>query len=132
MNVAGGMDVPAMVRAMGYGRTALGASYLVAPRLALGLWPGRTATTSRDGALLRMMARSTGGRDVSLGLGLLLAQKHGTPVRGWVEAAVLADAADAAAIVLAFRHLPRAKAALMLAAALGAVAAGRRLASAVG
>ena len=79
-----------------------------------------------------MMARSTGGRDIGLGLGVLFAQKHDSPVRGWLEAAMLADVADAVAIVLAFRHLPRTKAVLMLGAALGTAAAGQQLARAVG
>ena len=126
------IDVPATVRAVGYGRIALGVSYMLTPGLALRLWPGRPTTTERDGALLRMMARSTGGRDIGLGLGAVLAQKHGTPVRGWLEAAMLADTADAVAIAIAFRHLPRTKALLMLGAALGTAAAGRKLASAVG
>ena len=126
------IDVDATVRAVGYGRIALGISYLATPGLALRLWPGRASTTDTDSALLRMMARHTGGRDVGLGLGALFAQKHGTPVRGWLEAAMLADVTDALAIAIAFRHLPRAKAVLMLGAALGAAAAGRKLASAVG
>ncbi len=128
----GGIDVAATVRAIGYGRVALGASYLLTPGLALRMWPGGAPAAGADGALLRMMARSTGGRDIGLGLGALLALKHGSPVRGWLEAAMLADVADAAAIAVAFRHLPRAKAVLMLGAALGTAAAGRKLASAIG
>ena len=125
------VDLDATVKAVAYGRIALGMSYLVTPAVALRLWPGRTTTTEADGAMLRMMARHTGGRDVGLGLGALLAQKHGSPVRGWLEAAMFADLTDAVAIVIAFRHLPRAKAVLMLGAALGTTAAGRKLASAV-
>ena len=105
-------------------------SYLATPGLALRLWPG--SPTNGDGALLRMMARSTGGRDIGLGLGALLAQKHDAPVRGWLEAAMLADVVDAVAIAMAFPHLPRTKAILMMGAAVGTAAAGRRLASAVG
>ena len=131
--VAGKVDVDATVKAVAYGRIGLGVSYLLTPGLALRLWPGRQATTtSADQAMLSMMARSTGGRDIGLGLGALFAQKHGTPVRGWLEAAMLADTADALAIVIAFRQLPRAKAVAMLGAALGAAVAGRKLASAVG
>ena len=128
----GGIDVQATVKAVAIGRIALGASYLVTPGLALKLWPGRAGTTGRDEALLRMMARHTGGRDVGLGVGALLAQKHDAPVRGWLEAAMLADTLDAVSILFAFRHLPRTKALLMLVAALGTAVAGRRLASAAG
>ena len=129
---AGKVDLDATVTAVAYGRIGLGMSYLVTPGLALRLWPGRPSTTYTDETMLRMMARHTGGRDVGLGLGALFAQKHGTPVRGWLEAAMFADVTDALAIVIAFRHLPRTKAVLMLGAALGTAAAGRKLASAVG
>ena len=132
MRVSGGLDVPATVRAVAFGRIALGVSYLATPGMALKLWPGRAGTTERDEALLRMMARHTGGRDIGLGVGALLAQKHDAPVRGWLEAAMLADVLDAVSIVVAFRHLPRTKAVLMLGAAIGTAVAGRQLASAAG
>ncbi len=126
------VDVPATVRAVAIGRIVLGGAYLATPGPALKLWPGRSASTDRDETLLRMMARHTGGRDVALGVGALLAQKHDAPVRGWLEAAMLADVLDAVSIVFALRHLPRTKAVLMLVAALGTAAAGQRLARAVG
>ena len=125
-----GIDVDATVKAVALGRIGLGASYLVTPALAMRLWPGRSGSTESDEALLRMMARHTGGRDLALGVGALLAQRHDTPVRGWLEAAMLADAVDAVSILVAWRHLPRTKALLMLGAALGAAVAGRQLASA--
>jgi len=126
------IDVDATVKAVAFGRIGLGVSYSLAPALALRAWPGRPASSASDAALLRMMARSTGGRDIGLGLGVLFAQKHNAPVRGWLEAAMLADVADAVAILIAFKHLPRVKAVLMLGAALGTAAAGQRLARAVG
>ena len=133
MRVAGReIDVDATVKAVALGRIGLGIGYTLTPALALRAWPGRTATTVADGALLRMMARSTGGRDIGLGVGALFAMKHNSPVRGWLEAAMLADVADAVAILIAFKHLPRTKAVLMLGAALGTAAAGHRLARAVG
>ena len=130
--LARNIDVEATVKAVAFGRIGLGIGYTLTPGLALRLWPGRAAASEADAAVLRMMARSTGGRDIGLGIGALLALKHGGPVRGWLEAAMLADAADAVAIAIAFRHLPRTKAVLMLGAALGTAAAGRKLASAVG
>ncbi len=131
--LAGKIDVDATVRALGAGRIALGVGFTLTPGLALRLWPGRPAPAAgADAAVARMLARSTGGRDISLGVGLLLAQKHGSSVRGWLEAGMLADVADAVAILVAFPHLPRTKAVLMLAAALGTAAAGRQLARAVG
>ena len=132
MRLSETVDVGATVRAVAVGRIALGLSYLVTPGLALKMWPGRAGSTGRDEALLRMMARHTGARDIGLGVGALLAQKHDAPVRGWLEAAMLADVLDAVSIVIAFRHLPRTKAVLMLVAALGTAVAGRQLAAAAG
>lgn len=119
-------------RAVAWGRIGLGISYVLAPRLALRVWPGVPGKgREADAALADLLARSTGGRDIALGAGALLALKHDAPVRGWIEAGMLADTADALAIVLAIRHLPRAKALMMLAAAVGTAAAGRRLATSV-
>ena len=125
------IDVRATTRAVAAGRVALGASFLVAPGLAMRCWPARPGSTVGDRAVAKFLARSVGGRDVALGIGALLALSHDTPVRGWVEAGMLADTVDAVAIVLAFRHLPRTRALMMLATAVGAAAAGRRLASAL-
>ncbi len=128
----GGIDVKATVRAVAVGRIVLGGAYLAAAGPVLKLWPGWPASTERDEAMLQMMSRHTGGRDIALGVGALLAQRHDAPVRGWLEAAMLADVLDAVAILLAFRHLPRTKAVVMLVTALAAAVAGRRLASATG
>lgn len=118
------IDVQARARAVAIGRIALGASFLVAPGVALRAWPGHDEAR---GPVSRLLARSVGVRDIALGVGTLLAVEHDTPVRGWLEAAMLADAGDAAAIVVGFRHLPRMRAVAMLGASLGAVVAGRRL-----
>jgi hypothetical protein len=122
----------AATRAIAAARIALGGTFLVVPGLALRLWPGRPGTTAEDRAMARLLARSVGGRDVALGVGALLALSHDAPVRGWVEAAMLADMVDAVAIGIAFKGLPRARAALMFAASLGTAVAGRRVASSLG
>jgi hypothetical protein len=126
------VDAKAVTKAVAFGRIALGGSYLLAPNLAMRLWPGRAAATEDDQAVARLLARSVGGRDVALAVGALLALSHDTPVRGWVEAACLADGVDALAIGIAFRHLPRNRAVLMFAASLGTAMIGRRLASSLG
>ncbi len=62
-------------------------------------------------------------------LGAVFALRHRASVRGWLEALVLADAADALALLAACRHLPRRR---VVGAALPSVAAlafGRRLVS---
>lgn len=130
--MTGPVDARAVVKAIGVTRIVLGTTFLLAPGPALRLWPGRGGSTDVDQALAHLLARSTGGRDVALGLGALLAAKHDGPLRGWVEAGALADAADAVAIVAGFRHLPRGRAVAMLFAAVGTAAAGRALVASLG
>jgi hypothetical protein len=121
-------DIQERTRAMAIGRIALGASFVFAPGMALRAWPGHD---EGRGPVDRLLARSVGVRDIALGVGTLLAVQHDAPVRGWLEASMLADAGDAAAIVLGFRHLPTMRAVAMLAASVGAVVAGRQLVSAL-
>ena len=126
------LDTRATTKAIAFGRIALGASYLVAAGPALKLWPGRGGTTDEDRAMDRVLARSLGGRDLALAIGTLLALSHDAPVRGWIEAAMLADAVDAVAIGAALRRLPRARGILLFGASLGTALIERQLASSLG
>ena len=105
-------------------RAALGVTAVAAPALAGKPWIGDDA--GRPGT--RVFGRSMGGRDLALGLGALLAARHGAPVRGWVEAGALADVTDAGGTLLAYGTLPRRTRPLILAVTLGAVVAGAVLA----
>ena len=119
-----------MIKAMAYGRIVLGATFLIVPRLALRHWPGPVEGSTRaTSSVAGLLARSVGGRDVALGVGTLMALRHGSPTRGWLEAGVVADATDAVAIGIALRHLPKGRALAMMAGALGAAVMGRRLGS---
>jgi hypothetical protein len=62
---------------------------------------GRAAADGMPGGLAPPLARMLGGRDVALGLGTVVALDHGTPVRGWLEGAALADTVDCLAAVTA-------------------------------
>jgi hypothetical protein len=109
-----------LTQLLALGRVGLGLAALTAPNLPLRPWVG---DRSHDrGALL--LARALGGRDIALGLGALQAMLRREPVRGWVQAGVVADSVDAAYTALAFRHLPRAGRWAVLAAAGSAVLAG--------
>lgn len=81
----------------------MGTAALVVPGLPGWLFSGSDARLPANQALSRAM----GGRDLSLGLGAVLAMRHDAPARGWIEAGALADAADVLATVLAWRELPR-------------------------
>jgi hypothetical protein len=88
---------------MGLVRLGLGLVLLFLPKLSLRFWMG---TEESDSTRLRAAARSLGARDVAIGVGQLTALDTGAPVRGWVEAAVLSDAADAANALLFMRDVP--------------------------
>jgi hypothetical protein len=104
------------------GRIAIGIVALVAPSVPLRPWVGRDFAWQPRAKLL---ARSLGARDLALGVGVMLALRHKTPVRGWVEGAALADAGDTLATLLAFGKLPKRGRWLVLASAAGAAAAAR-------
>lgn len=115
-------------------RCALGLFALMAPDAAARPWVGAAAggparrRPGRSDAGRRVLARALGGRDVALGLGALLAAGRGAPVRGWVEAGVLADTGDALATVASFGALPPVGRFLVLGASAGAALLGAAVA----
>ncbi|HMG27580.1 MAG TPA: hypothetical protein VKH36_12285, partial [Acidimicrobiia bacterium] len=86
---------------MAIGRMVAGALYVTLPRLLVRTWTGI------EDPRVNALGRAIGARDLALGFGALLALRRATPARGWFEAAVLTDAADAVATILVFRQLPR-------------------------
>jgi hypothetical protein len=109
------------------GRVLVGAALTLAPGPAASGWIGPDA--ARPGT--RAMIRGLGGRDVSLGAGVLYAASGGSPLRPWLAASALADATDFAATLLHGHSFPRAGRAAALAIAGGSAiicAAGAALA----
>lgn len=84
-------------------RIALGVAAIAAPALLGRLAVGGTGS----GPGTKLFARMLGGRDVALGLGVVIAIDRGAPVRGWLEACALADAVDAGAAVLSRNEISR-------------------------
>ena len=111
------------VEGMAVTRIVIGVVLLLLPGPFLRAWLGRQASSPFS----RLMARSVGGRDLALGLGTLLALRHRAPLRGWLEAAMLADTSDAFTTVMASRHLSRPRFVLALAPTLVAIGYGRTL-----
>jgi hypothetical protein len=105
-------------------RAAIGITALAAPGLACRAMLGRDG--SRPGT--RLFARMLGGRDLALGLGVVIALDRGTPVRGWLEASALADGVDLAGALLARNEIPSTTAVGTAVVAGTAVAAGLWLA----
>jgi hypothetical protein len=108
-------------------RVAIGATAILAPRLATRPWLGRAVGRPTE----KLLARSLGSRDIALGLGAILAMDRGAPARGWLEAGGLADAGDLLGTLLAFRALPRFGRWAMLLVMSGAVAGAGVLAPSV-
>jgi hypothetical protein len=104
-----------LARSNGLGRAAIGAALIAAPALVTQGWLGDDART--DAA--RVLGRALGARDAALGLGLVQALSSGGSARPWLQAAALADAVDASATLLAWKRLPPAGRAGVLALAAG-------------
>ena len=115
------MDHRSLARLSASGRVAIGAALLVAPQLGTKSWTGSDGATPGG----RLLGRSLGARDLALGLGVLGALSRGDPrAVDWIRASAASDAVDAAATVLAFRHLPKWGRFGVLALAAGAAVSG--------
>jgi len=112
----------------GGGRIGIGLLLLLFPgRVLQGMLGGREAVTPG----VKLLSRMLGVRDAILGAGTLAAasavSSNGGDVRSWLRYSAVADAADAAAMVLAYRHLPKRKRFAMVALALSGAATGAYL-----
>jgi hypothetical protein len=96
------MDPLTIARLLAAGRTAIGFVALVKPKAAGRLFLGELVDAPGGDAACRTIA----ARDLALGLGLLVADRRKRPLRGWIEAGVLADALDCATGLFFGRGLP--------------------------
>ena len=115
------IDPVLAARVLGLARSMIGANALIAPSVLAAPWVGWANAKPRA---IRLFARTLGGRDLALGLGLVIAADKGEPVRGWVQAGALADAGDAMATLIAFSSLPRRSRWLILTLTAGAALVG--------
>jgi hypothetical protein len=109
-------------------RSSIGMAALLVPEALLKPWIGPRYAR---GPVAKLLGRALGGRDLALAAGPVLSMRHDGPVRGWIEAGMLADSADFLATVLAFGELPRRTRWLVLASTAGAAAAGAIIAASV-
>jgi hypothetical protein len=106
------------------GRIAVGAAFVLFPRLAGRMWIGADAARRP----VKVLARAFGARDLAIGLGVVIALDRGAPVRGWIEAGALSDAIDTCASLLAGDSIPPAIRWPCVALGAGSAAAGAALA----
>ena len=98
-------DEREVARGISIARCAAGAMMMMAPRRMARGWTG----IDNDTVPTRMAMRSLGARDLAIGMGTLFALSHRGPVRGWVEAGMLADGADAINSLIALPNAPKAR-----------------------
>lgn len=110
-------------RTLAWVRILVGAFLFFAPRTAAKMWTGEETRDVTTG----LAVRGAGARDAVLGAGLLIALERGAPVRGWLEAGAVADAADAFGTLVTWRDVPKWRAVLLLASEGGSAYLGSRL-----
>jgi len=113
------MDIETRANVLGALRLGIGASLVVAPRFAGGIWIGPAA--DHPGA--RVLARALGARDVLVGAKILQAGQDKKDVGDWLKLGYGFDAASALASIVASKHLSPARRIAMplIAAAVGAM-----------
>lgn len=104
-----------MIKVGGYVRATIGVVLLVAPGILGPAWIGADARPKG----VRALVRALGIREVLIGAGAIIAANEGIQLRRWVEFAMVADATDAVATLMAARHIPASRAALVVTTAAG-------------
>jgi hypothetical protein len=109
-----------IARATAAGRIAVGAGFLLNPRLSMRTWVGRDS----DLASAQVITRALGARDLVLGAGTLASLGAGQGADRWLQASLVADATDLLATIAHRRELPRGGRELVIGVAATAVALG--------
>jgi hypothetical protein len=99
------MDDNTTIKLLGAVRVGVGAALVAAPGFAGRIWVGPNA----DGPGTKVFARAIGARDVLLGLRTFAALRDGESPARWLQLGFAADAADAAATLVAFKSLTPAR-----------------------
>ena len=79
----------------------VGVALVAVPATSARTWIGPVA---RDPAV-KVMVRAMGARDLAIGLGTIHALSEGAPAKAWSLAGAASDLVDAAATLVAIRHL---------------------------
>lgn len=113
------MDDAKLALLLARGRIAIGLAAVAVPGLA-----ARALSGSRASGVEPLLARMLGARDLTLGLGTVIALDRGAPVRGWLEASAFSDTADFVSSLLARSRMSTCAYAGTLALASGSAALG--------
>ena len=107
-----------MAQTVAGARIAFGIAFITMPGWTGRLWIGRDA----DRHAVKLLTAAIGARDLTMGLGAMIAMRRGKPARGWFEAISLTDLLDFTCALLAKDVLPPATRAMVLALAGGSAA----------
>ena len=95
------------------GRIVFGIAFMTMPG-----WTGRVWIGPDSGRpAVKLLTQAIGARDITMGLGALIAMRRGKPARGWMEAISLTDALDFTCALVAKDVLPPSSRAAVLALA---------------
>ncbi len=90
------MDDANLALLLARARMAIGVAAMIAPGFSAKVLSGRPAS-----GIEPLLTRMLGARDLTLGLGTVIALDRGAPVRGWIEASAASDVADCVSSLLA-------------------------------
>ena len=114
------MDERELAKLYASGRVAIGVLLLLFPARVLSDLAGGQRTRAT-----KTLGRMLGARDAVIGAGALVAmQDEKAPLRPWMTYGAVADAADAMAILLAYRTLPKWRRFVILLMAVGGASTG--------
>ena len=99
-------------------RIGFGIAFMTMPGWTGRIWIGRDA----DRHAVKILTQAIGARDLTMGLGAVIAMRRGKPARGWFEAISLTDVLDFVCALLAKDVLPPGQRAMVLALAGGSAA----------
>jgi hypothetical protein len=119
------MNEKEMARILGLVRAGLGVLGFLAPTKTIRSWIGQEAKPYPTNMIMRGFA----ARDAAIGIGLLAALENDGPVRGWLEASVLADLGDAVGTLASWKDLPGVRRLVLLGVEVGAAALAMQLAA---
>jgi hypothetical protein len=91
-----------MAQGVAAGRIVFGLGFMAMPGWTGRVWIGSDASRPA----VRLLTQAIGARDLTMGLGALIAMRRGKPARGWMEAISLTDALDFTCGLLAKDVLP--------------------------
>jgi len=91
---------PGLFPALGFTRIAIGVGLVLNPK-GIGKALGIDDASMEQAAWL---ARFTGGREIAIGMGTLLAWRRSEPMAGWIAAQSISDATDTIAFITVTAH----------------------------